>query len=144
MKRSSGQGEKRKYPRFLIDLPLEYQEAETSHARGGIVINASEGGFLIESVKNIPIGTKLNIAVLFPKWFELADFRLVAETLWKEPLWKDDWTGYRYGLNIVQILEEDQTKLKLLLGGQFNLGVFSFGPWKSDPAGNVPKNFQNR
>ena len=141
MKRSSGRGEKRKYPRFLIDLPLEYREEETSHARGGIVINASEGGFLIESVKDIPIGTKLNIAILFPKWFELADFRLVAETLWKEPLWKDNWTGYRYGLNIVQILDEDQTKLKLLLGGQFNLGVFSSGPWKSDPVGNVPKNF---
>jgi hypothetical protein len=141
MKMSSGRGEKRKYPRFLIDLPVEYQEAETSHARGGIVINASEGGFLIESVKDIPIGTKLNIAVFFPKWFELADFRLVAETLWKEPLWKDDWTGYRYGLNIIQILDEDQTKLKLLLGGQFNLGVFSFGPWTSDPAENVPKNF---
>jgi hypothetical protein len=141
MKRSSGRGEKRRYPRFLIDLPLEYQEAETSHARGGIVINASEGGFLIESVKDIPIGTKLNIAVLFPKWFELADIRLVADILWKEPLWKDDWTGYRYGLNIVQMLDEDQTKLKLLLGGQFNLGVFSFGPWKSAPAGNVPKNF---
>jgi hypothetical protein len=141
MKRSSGRGEKRKYPRFSIDLPLEYQEAETSRARGGIVINASEGGFLIESVKDIPVGTRLNIAVLFPKWFELADFKLVAETLWKEPLWKDDWTGYRYGLNIIQILDEDQTKLKLLLGGQFNLGVFSFGPWMSDPAGNVPKNF---
>jgi hypothetical protein len=140
MKRSSGRSEKRKYPRFLIDLPLEYQEAETSHARGGIVVNASEGGFLIESVKDIPIGTKLNIAVLFPKWFELADFRLVAEILWKEPLWKDDWTGYRYGLNIVQILDEDQAKLKLLLGGQFNLGVFSFGPWKVDSAVNASKN----
>ena len=144
MKKLFGHGEKRKFPRFLIDLPLEYREVETSHTRGGIVINASEGGFLIESVNDIPIGTKLNIAVLFPKWFELADFRLVAETLWKEPLWKDDWTGYRYGLNIVQILEEDQTKLKLLLGGQFNLGVFSFGPWKSDRAGNIPKTFQNR
>jgi hypothetical protein len=140
MKRSSGRGEKRKHPRFLVDLPLEYQEAEAPHARGGIVINASEGGFLIESVKDIPIGTKLNISILFPKWFELSDFRLVAETLWKEPLWKDDWTGYRYGLNIVQILDEDQTKLKLLLGGQFNLGVFSFGPWNSDSAGRVPKN----
>jgi hypothetical protein len=144
MKISFRQREKRKHPRFLIDLPLEYREEETSRARGGIVINASEGGFLIESVKDIPIGTKLNIAVLFPKWFELTDFKLVAETLWKEPLWKDDWTGYRYGLNIVQILEEDQRKLKLLLGGQFNLGVFAYGPWKSDSAGNVEKVIQSR
>ena len=96
------------------------------------MINASEGGFLIESIKDIPIGTKLNIAVLFPKWFELSDFRLVAEILWKEPLWKEDWTGYRYGLNILEIPEEDRLNLKLLLGGQFNLGVFSFGPWESD------------
>ena len=140
MKRFAGQREKRRYPRFLIDLPLEYQEEDNAPSRGGIVINASEGGFLIESIKDIPIGTKLTIAVLFPKWFELADLKLVAEILWKEPLWKEDWTGYRYGLNILEMMEEDKKKLKLLLGGQFNLGVFSFGPWKSNPVVSSGRN----
>ncbi len=132
--------EKRRYPRFLIDLPLEYQEGDNAHSRGGIVINASEGGFLIESVKDIPTGTKLNVAVLFPKWFELTDLKLVAEILWKEPLWKEDWTGYRYGLNIVEMMEEDKQKLKLLLGGQFNLGIFSFEPWRSNHVVNSGRN----
>ena len=140
MKRSFGQREYRRFPRFLIDLPLEYQEEDTPHSRGGIVINASEGGVLIESIKDIPIGTKLNIAVLFPKWFELTDLKLLAEILWKEPLWKENWTGYRYGLNIVEMMDEDKQKLKLLLGGQFNLGVFSFRPWKSNQTVNSGRN----
>ena len=49
-----------------------------------MVRNASETGFLIESVKDIPIGTKLWISVLFPKEFELADFEVEA-TIEKEP-----------------------------------------------------------
>ena len=94
---------------------------DASHLRGGVVVNASEGGFLIESVRQIPVGTKLHISVLFPKGFQLADFKLTAEIIWKEPLLKEDWEGYQYGLEISQILEEDHEKLKLLLSGRFDL-----------------------
>ena len=95
--------------------------------RGGIVANASEGGFLIEAVRDIPVGTELNIAVLFPKGFELANFNVVAKIVWKEPYWKEDWKGnqywkgYQYGLEFIQILDEDRWKLNFLLGGRFNL-----------------------
>jgi hypothetical protein len=56
--------ERRSYPRFIIDLPLEYRDRDGSCLRGGIVANASERGFLIEAVRDIPVGTELNIAVL--------------------------------------------------------------------------------
>ena len=121
MKRLFGHREKRRFPRFLIDLPLEYQEEDTPHSRGGIVINASEGGFLIESIKDIPIGTKLNIAVLFPKGFELTNFEVLAQVIWKDLHWEEDWEGYQYGLKFIQILEEDRRKLKQLLNGQFQM-----------------------
>lgn len=114
-----------------MDLPLEYRELHDPLERGGIVVNASEGGLLIESVKDMPVGSRLDIAVLFPKWFELAEFKLAAEIIWKEPLWKEGWKGYQYGLKVIQIIKEDLSKLKLLLGGEFNLGVFSFGPCKT-------------
>jgi hypothetical protein len=119
--------ERRSYPRLIVDLPLEYRDMEESCLRGGIVANASEGGFLIEAVREIPVGTELNIAVLFPKGFELANFNVVAKIVWKERYWKEDlkgdsyWKGYQYGLEFIQISDDDRWKLDFLLGGRFNL-----------------------
>ena len=140
METQSGQEEKRRYPRSIMDLPLEYRELDDPHGRGGIVVNGSEGGFLIESIKDMPIGASLNIAVLFPKWFELAEFKLRAEIVWKEPHWKEEWIGYQYGVKISEIIKEDLWKLTLLLKGQFNLGVTSPGLSKADPPAENQKN----
>jgi len=124
---SNSNGERRSCPRFIIDLPLEYRDTYGPCLRGGIVVNASEGGFLIETTRDIPVGTELYIAVLFPKGYELANFKVVAKIVWKEPYRKEDWKGvpcregYQYGLEFIQILEEDRWKLNFLLGGRFNL-----------------------
>ena len=107
-----------------MDLPLEYRVKYDAHAQGGIVIDASEGGFLIYSIEDIPIGTKLEITVLFPKEYELAIFEVFAETIRKEfvaerEIWIKE-EGYQYGLKFIQILEEDYWKLRGLLSGRFN------------------------
>jgi len=117
--------EKRKYPRSLMDLPLEYRVMSAPYSHGGIVVNASEVGLLIQSIKNIPIGTKLNIAVLFPKRFELANFEVIAQVIWKDLHWEEDWEGYQYGLKFIKISEEDRQKLKQLLNGEFKLDDIS-------------------
>ena len=64
--------EKRSHPRVIINLPLEYQDMGDSCLRGAIIVNASEGGFLIESPRDISVGTELSITVLYPTGFELA------------------------------------------------------------------------
>jgi c-di-GMP-binding flagellar brake protein YcgR len=117
--------ERRRYLRMSLDLPLEYRVMNASYAHGGLVVNASEVGLLINSIKNIPIGSKLNIAVLFPKGFELTNFEVLAEIIWKDLYWEEDWEGYRYGLKFIKILEGDRRKLKQLLSGQFELGEIS-------------------
>lgn len=118
--------ERRRYPRMSLDLPLEYRVINASYAHGGLVVNASEVGLLINSIKNIPIGSKLNIAVLFLKGFELTNFEVLAEIIWKDLCWEEDWEGYRYGLKFIKILEEDCGKLKQILSGEFQLDeIFS-------------------
>jgi hypothetical protein len=107
--------EKRKYPRFYLDLPLEYRVTDAPQIHGGLVVNASESGLLIHSVKNIPTGRKLNINVLFPNRFELANFEVFAEIIWKDIHWEENWEGYQLGLKFIKILEEDYRKLKGLL-----------------------------
>jgi hypothetical protein len=115
MERITESAEKRKFPRVLMDLPLEYQVLDAPYAHGGLVANASETGLLILSVKSIPVGTKLNIAVMFPKEFQLSNFKVSAEIIWKEIYWKEDWEGYKYGLKFIGLFDEDQWKLKDLL-----------------------------
>ena len=99
--------------------------------RGAIVVNASEGGFLIETVRDIPVGKELDITVPYPKGFELANFKVVAKIVRKEPYWKEDWKGnqywegYQYGLELIQTLDEDRWKLNLLFGGRFEIEEIS-------------------
>lgn len=107
--------ERRKGQRKLIDLPLEYRIINGPYAHGGLMINVSETGLLLQSIKNIPVGTKLDVAVLFPRGYELASFKVLGEIIWKDLLWKEDWEGYQYGLKFIQIREEDYQKLKHLL-----------------------------
>ena len=106
---------------MCMDLPLEYRVNYTPHARGGIVKDASETGFLIYSTEDIPISTKLNIAVLFPKDYELANFEVYAEIIWKNVHVNGEQRkgGYQYGLKFIQILEQDYWKLRTLLSGRF-------------------------
>lgn len=113
--------DRRKSQRMILDLPLEYRVMDAPYAHGGLVVNASELGLLVQSVKSLPIGTKLNIAVLFPKGFELANFEVLAEILWKDLHWEEDWEGYQYGLRFLQILDNEYWKLKQVLSGQFHL-----------------------
>ena len=114
MEASFNQRERRRYPRIVINLPVEYQEKDDPCLRGGMVVNAGEGGFLIESTKDIPVGAELSITVLFSKGFELANFKAVTKIVRKEPYRKEDsegnqfWEGYQYGIEFIQILEEDR------------------------------------
>ena len=123
--------ERRKYPRIFIDLPLEYRDRDDSCLRGAMVVNAGEGGFLIESPRDIAVGTELSMTVLYPKGFELANFEVTAKIVWKEPYWREDLKrdrsskGYQYGLEFIQILDEDRWKLSFLLSKQFEFQEIS-------------------
>ena len=107
--------DRRTSPRVWMYLPLEYQLKNALRARGGIVIDASETGFHIYSTENIPIGNRMKIDVLFPKKYELANFEVVAEIVWKKISVDMQGKGFQYGLRFVQILEEDSRKLRELL-----------------------------
>jgi hypothetical protein len=96
-----------------------------------MVVNAGEGGFLIESPRDIAVGTELTMTVLYPKGFELANFKVTAKIVWKEPYWREDLKrdrsskGYQYGLEFIQILDEDRWKLSFLLSKQFEFQEIS-------------------
>ena len=125
MEKSSNNRERRSNPRVIVELPLDYQDVDGSCLHGGVVFNASQGGFLVEAVKDIPVGTELGITVLYPKGFTLVDFKAVAKIVWKKAYSKEDlkgkqyWGGYQYGLEFIRISDEDRWKLNFLLDGRF-------------------------
>jgi PilZ domain len=116
MEDSSSSREKRRQPRFQLSLPIEFRVTNDRYVHGAMIVNASETGLLVQSPNNLPVGTKLNIAVLFSKGFELANFEVVAEVVWTKNHPNEGREGYQFGLRFVHILEEDRQKLKHLLG----------------------------
>jgi hypothetical protein len=116
MEKSSRKKEKRKHARIQVGLPLHFTMAENPNVYPGLTIDASESGLLIQTIKDMPIKTRLNIEVSFPKGFELSNFRGVAEVVWKDICNWDDWEGYMYGLKLIQISYENYLRLKQLLG----------------------------
>ena len=104
---------RRKYPRVLLDLPFEYRTEYSRRARGGIVIDACEVGFLIHSTENMLVGTRLKIVVLYPKEYSLGTLEVFARIVWKRFDMKEK--RYLYGLKFNGIWAEDDYKLKGLL-----------------------------
>ena len=124
METASNSKERINHPRFIIELIFEYQGMNGSCLRGATLTIAKDGGFFVETVKDLPVGTELSISVLFPKGFELANFKVTAKTVWRRSCWKGDWKGnryqegYQYGLEFIKISGTDRWKLNYLLGGR--------------------------
>ncbi len=112
--------ERRKYPRYSIELPLEYWQTDDA-LHGGMVGNLSDGGLLIYSARDIPTGRELNVRVFFPNGYEFDGIRIIGKIVWKQPHYDVDWTGYGYGFEFTQILEQDRQKLMDLLRGPSTL-----------------------
>ena len=107
--------EKRRFPRFNVDLPMKYSEVKIRKKQGGIARDASEGGLLVYLQEKFPIGAKLKIEVFFSHGFRLTPIRAEAEIVWADIRGPEDWGEYKYGLKFINIGKEDFSKLKWLL-----------------------------
>jgi len=116
MQESDSIREKRRHPRFYLNLPIEFRVVDAPSVHGAMIVNASETGLLIQSTSNLSVGTRLNIAVLFSKEFELANFEVSAEVVWKKIYSDERQKMYQLGLRFIKISEENRQKLKYLLG----------------------------
>jgi c-di-GMP-binding flagellar brake protein YcgR len=108
--------ERRKHPRFSLELPLDYA-IESTDRHGGIAANASKGGLLVYLPEAIVVGTLLRIDILFAKGSELNTIGGTAKVVWSDLAPKEIWGEYRYGLEFQSFHEGDLQKLKKLLKG---------------------------
>ncbi len=107
--------EKRKHPRYSVELPLNYARINGKENLGGIVANASEGGLLVYLPERMEIGTLLSIEIFYLKGLELDTIKAVAKVVWSDLAAKESWGEYRYGLQFQTIAENDFGRLVRLL-----------------------------
>lgn len=116
MKSSPHPKERRGHRRITMSFPVNVCLNQSERPYPGLTIDASESGLLVQTLKDMPLKTTLNIELLFPKGFELSNFKAVAEIVWKDICNWEDLEGYQYGLKFIQISDENYSMLKKLLG----------------------------
>ncbi len=124
--RSNTHQERRRRPRFVIDLPFDCRRPDAFDICAGIAVNASDTGLLIHSRKDFPFGTKLMITVFFPQGFQLDNFEAIGKVVWKDLRLTEEEkdSGFDYGVVITQIKEGELMKLQSLLKENRNIEPF--------------------
>jgi len=108
--------EKRKHPRFTVDLPVEYSRSDLL-VEHGQAINASEGGLLLYLPEQMEMGNHLRLRLYFTMGSELNAIETVVEVVWVDMHLGTDWGDYRTGVRFIEISTEDIGKLKNFLRG---------------------------
>lgn len=106
--------EKRKYPRFNIDMPIEYARTDLV-VKHGRAVNASEGGLLLYLPEQMEIGRHLRLKLFFTSDFELGAIEMLVEVVWMDIHEGEDWGDYRTGVRFVDISPWDLDALKNFL-----------------------------
>ena len=108
--------DRRKYPRFSVDLPIEYYRIDSSIGHSGKVLNISEGGLLIYFPEQMDIGQYIKVKLFFSLGSELNTIEALAEVAWADIHLDKGWKDYRCGIKFIDISPEGMTKLKNFLG----------------------------
>ena len=106
---------RRKYPRFNVDLTIEYYRPNSSISHSGRVMNASEGGSLIYFPERVKIGERLKLKLFFILGSAVNTIGPLAEVVWMDLHLDKTWVDYGSGVKFIDISQEDLNRLKNFL-----------------------------
>jgi c-di-GMP-binding flagellar brake protein YcgR len=107
--------ERRKYPRFNVNLPIEYYRIDSPISHTGNALNISEGGLLIYFPEEMEIGQHLKLKLFLASGSEMNTIETLVEVVWIDIHPGRDWGDYRTGVRFFNISTEDMEKLKNFL-----------------------------
>jgi c-di-GMP-binding flagellar brake protein YcgR len=107
--------EKRKHPRFNVDLPVEYTRVESTLRQTGRALNASEGGLLIYFPERMEIGQQLRVKLYFSTGSDLESVECLVEIVWVDIHLGESWGDHRSGVKFVDVSSEDLNKIRNFL-----------------------------
>ena len=111
--------EKRKHPRFNLDLPIEYSRTDL-FVKHGRAVNTSEGGLLLYFPEQMEIGQHLEIKLFFTSGSKMNTIEALVQVVWIDIHLGEGWGDYRTGVKFVDISLEDQNTLKIFLSSLFS------------------------
>ena len=106
--------EKRKHPRFDVDLPIEYVRTGLV-ANCGEALNASEGGLLVYFPEEMEVGQHLSLKLFFSSGSELTTIETLVQVVWTDIHLGQDRQDYRAGLKFADISPGDLEMLRNFL-----------------------------
>ncbi len=106
--------EKREHPRFLLDLPIEYQKTNSTGTNSGRTRNASVGGLLAYVPEQLAKGQHLQLKLFFSSGSGLNFVQVLAEVAWSASCGGKEWE-YQSGLRFVDVSKEDIERLEMFL-----------------------------
>lgn len=106
--------ELRKYPRYSLELPIEYWETNLPRNRRGRTGNISEGGLMLFISERMEIGQNLRVRIFFGSSLRMGFIEAQVEVVWRDTHWMHE-EDYRIGVKFVDISPEDRKKLEELL-----------------------------
>ena len=104
--------ENRRYPRFDIQLPIEFDQIKSSITHTG---NISEGGLLIYLAEEADVSQYVRLKLFISLGSELNTIEVLAEVVWTDNHLSKDQEYYPCGVKFVDISPEDDAKLKNVL-----------------------------
>jgi len=107
--------ERRKYPRFNIDLPIEYYRIDSSIGQTGKALNISEVGLLIYFPEQMEIGQYIRLKLFLPSGSGLNTIEALVEVVWLDIHLGEGWGDYRCGVKFIDVSPEGMNKLKKFL-----------------------------
>ncbi len=106
--------ERRRYPRFLLDLPIEYQQVESPKKQEGRTGNASRSGLLVYLPEPVEIGRQLSVKLYFTHGQKLFTLRAITEVVWLNTYFGKEG-DYQCGLRFVDTSSDELKKLEEFL-----------------------------
>ncbi len=106
--------ELRKYPRYSLELPIEYWKTDLPRNHRGRTANISEGGLMLFVSEGIEMGQNLRVRIFFGSSLASGFIEAQVEVVWRDIHWMSE-EDYRIGVKFVDISSEERGKLEDLL-----------------------------
>lgn len=103
--------ERRRHPRFLVELPVEYRRANDSKVHPGHTINFSEDGLMVCVSDQMEIGEILELKIYFTSRSGFVTIPAMIKVVWADIDVKEDGY-YRFGVNFLNISPMDKELLQ--------------------------------
>ena len=107
--------EKRRDPRYKVELPLDYSPINAKENYRGTIANANKGGILVYLPERLEIGDLFRIKIFFPMDTVLSTIQAIAKVVWVDSATQKTAGEYRYGLQLQSFLKGDLNKFRELL-----------------------------